>query len=34
MAQVNPLLSGAEDAKSTVSLGIKLCSASMGNSIL
>ena len=32
--QVNPLLSGAEDAKSTVAMGVKLCSAAMGNSIL
>lgn len=34
LVEVNPMLSGAEDAKSTVALGIKLCSASMGNSIL
>lgn len=34
LVEVNPLLSGAEDAKSTVAMGIKLVSASMGNNIL
>lgn len=34
LVEVNPLLAGAEDAKSTVSMGVKLCTAAMGMTIL